>query len=135
MTGISTLAGVNGALVQVIMASRVIYGLSARGLGPAWLGGVARSTRTPVRATGLVVLLVLGLALWLPLVPLAKLTSAIILLVFTVVNLSLWTLEGRPLGEAAERPMLRLPRWLPLLAIVSCVALLLLQLFVGSEAP
>lgn len=135
MRGISTLAGVNGALVQVIMASRVVYGLSARGFGPAWLAGIARSTRTPVPATVLVVLLVLVLALWLPLVPLAKLTSAIILLVFAIVNLSLWILGGRPLpDDAAERPALRFPRWLPLVGSASCVAMLLLQLFAGSDA-
>jgi amino acid transporter len=136
MSAISTLAGVNGALVQVIMASRVAYGLSDRGLGPAWLARVARATRTPVPATAFVTLIVLALALWLPLVPLAKLTSAIILLVFAIVNLALWILKGRPTREdATASGAVRFPRWLPLVGAISCLAILLLQLFAGATSP
>ena len=45
---IAVVATINGVLVQMIMGSRVLYGLSAQGSLPAWLGYVSPLTRTPV---------------------------------------------------------------------------------------
>ena len=86
---ISLVAIINGALVQIIMASRVIYGMADQGNAPTWMGDINPLTRTPVKATALVTLIILMLALALPLVSLAKATSFIVLLVFAFVNLSL----------------------------------------------
>jgi amino acid transporter len=113
---ISVLAGVNGALVQVIMASRVLYGMARRGLAPGWFARVNAHTSTPARATLVVGALVLVLATELPLAALAATTSAIILCVFAVVNLSLARLRWTEKARIA---------WLPLLGAGSCLAMLL----------
>lgn len=123
---VSLLAGLNGALVQILMAARVAYGMAARGEGPAWFNAVGARTRTPVRATATVTAAVLVLALNAPLVALAKTTSAIILAVFALVNLALWRVIGANPDRHGDGP--RLPRWLPLAGFVSCAAILLFQL-------
>jgi amino acid transporter len=115
---ISVLAGVNGALVQVVMASRVFYGMANRGLAPSWFAQVNARTRTPVRATLIVGALVLVLATAFPLATLAATTSAIILGVFAIVNLSLARLRWTEEANIA---------WLPLLAAATCVAMLLVR--------
>ena len=70
------------------------------------------------------------LALALPLTELAKVTSGVILVVFALVNLALWRLKGRDPDRDGVGP--RLPRWLPLIGFVSCLALLATQLFGGA---
>ncbi len=92
---IGMIAVVNGALVQIIMASRVLYGMACRRLAPALLGSVSPLTRTPLNATLLTGVLVIGFALWLPITALAKVTSTLILFVFTLVNLSLLAINIR----------------------------------------
>ena len=109
---VSMLAGINGALVQMIMASRIVYGMARKEMAPGYFGAVA--TSTPVRATVLVIGLVLVFALWLPLLVLARLTSAIILVIFSVVNLSLIRIKRLkpppprqtfPRGRFGSRPL------------------------------
>lgn len=128
MNFVGVLAGVNGALVQIVMAARVAYGMGRRGLAPGWLGTVASRTRTPVRATLLVTSSALVLALWLPLATLARATSAIILIIFALVNLALWRIKR---DEGAPPPAWSVPRWMPMLSFVCCLLLLGLELAVG----
>ena len=112
--GIGMIAVVNGALLQIIMASRILYGMGKRGLAPALLSSIHERTRTPLLATLLVGGVVLIFALTLPLSTLAQLTSGTILLVFTLVNLALFTLNQR-----AKTPGLW-PRLIPLTGTVLC---------------
>ncbi len=86
---IGMLAIINGALIQIIMASRVVFGMSAQGWIPKALGNINAKTQTPIQATVLVALIILILTLWLPIVTLAELTSLLILVVFSLVHLSL----------------------------------------------
>ncbi|RLA18668.1 MAG: amino acid permease [Gammaproteobacteria bacterium] len=95
MTSISIVAIVNGALLQIIMASRVLYGMGKKGMGPRTLAVVHPRTQTPLYATYLVGAMVLGAALLAPLVTLAQATSGTILCVFTLVNLALLRLNWR----------------------------------------
>jgi amino acid transporter len=118
---ISILAGVNGALVQIIMAARIVHGLGPREPSLRWLAHVHPKTRTPVRATVLIAVLVVALALFFPLVHLAVLTSSILLVVFAFVNLALWVIKGRS-PAPAEGPSV--PRWVPLAGFASCVVFL-----------
>jgi amino acid transporter len=104
---LSLMSVVNGALVQVIMASRVLYGMARHDMGPGGFGHVNPVTRTPLRATGVVVAVVLALALWLPVGTLAQVTSLIILLVFAVMHLALLRLKvsnPRPDGVNVIHP-------------------------------
>lgn len=126
---ISVFAIVNGVLIQLIMASRVCYGMSKRYGGPPWLHSVSILTKTPIIATLLVAVLILVSALFLPLLTLAKGTSFIILIIFTLINLSLWRLQRRDFDSATEETILiiaKLPSF-PLLAAVLCMGLLVFQ--------
>lgn len=122
---ISLVAVVNGALVQIIMGSRLVYGMSCRNMAPGLFNEVNHRTQTPIRATILITLLILVLALWLPLVTLAKATSFIILVVFALVNLSLFYLKLR--GEPNPDGVVNYPLWVPIIGFLLCVGLLILQ--------
>ena len=120
-TGSSTLisvialfAVINGALIQVVMAARVLYGGGEQGWLPKVLAKVNPKTQTPVLATGLVTLLVLIFALWLPLGTLARLTSFIILLIFTVVNVALVRIKTRAVDTQEDIDFYHVPLWVPI---------------------
>jgi len=91
----ATIAMVNGILVQIVMASRVIFGMSKEGLLPNAFAKLDEKRKTPVRATVFVSILIAILALSFPLAQLAKTTSIVILIVFTLVNVSLWRIGGK----------------------------------------
>jgi amino acid transporter len=126
MVAIAIVATLNGIIVQMIMASRVLYGLARQGDLPAALGEVNARTRTPVRATALTTAAVLVLALLLPLHQLADITARMTLLVFALVNLSLIRLKARE--PAAPHGMYVAPAWVPWAGLASCVGLLVLEL-------
>ncbi|MCP3908825.1 MAG: amino acid permease [Oceanicoccus sp.] len=126
---ISVLAIVNGVLIQIIMASRVCYGLSKRFGGPHYLHRVSSITKTPVIATLLIAALILVAALSFPLTALAKFTSFIILIIFSLINFALWKMHRnhyQAIDPVAVQQISRL-RSYPLLAGSLCLALLLFQ--------
>ena len=131
--GLATVAVANGALIQIIMASRVFYGLAGQGWLPAALGRINARTRTPVRATILAAFLVTVFAFALTLVTLAKITSLINLLIFAMVNLALVRLGDR--GGSRSRETFRIPRWVPLLGFVFSIGFALFQIteFLGFQ--
>jgi amino acid transporter len=102
---VASFAMVNGILVQIIMAARVLYGMAQDGQAPRSLGAVDSRRHTPTRATSLVGVAIIGLLLFFPLVSLARATSIVILAVFTLVNLSLIRL-------ARTVPALQHTRWI-----------------------
>ena len=89
VAAIAAIAMINGILIQIIMAARVLYGMSNEGLAPSLLGKVNSVTRTPLRATILVAVIIAALALTFPIGRLAATTSLVTLSVFAMVNLSL----------------------------------------------
>lgn len=123
ISAIAIIATLNGVIVQIIMASRVIYGLSRQGSLPALLGRVHGATRTPVLATGLVGVCVLLLATAIPLRGLAEATSQITLTIFAFVNLSLIAIKRR--GEEAPANAYIVQPWIPVVGFMSCVAFLI----------
>ncbi|MCP4380682.1 MAG: amino acid permease [Hyphomicrobiales bacterium] len=122
---ISLFAVINGALIQIIMASRMLYGMGRAGWIFSKFGHVSETTRTPAVATATIVAGVLIFALWLPLVTLAKLTSFAILLVFILVNLSLIRIKKiQPVP-----PGLRVyPKWVPYCGMLLAILLLVFQI-------
>ena len=107
---IGLVAVVNGALVQMIMGSRVLYGLARQGQVWSAFGTVNQRTRTPINATVAVTGTVLFFALALPLENLARLTSWIVLIVFAIVNLALFVLKMR---EPSPTGAITVPVWVP----------------------
>jgi amino acid transporter len=107
---IGLFALINGALIQLIMASRVLYGLSSRHLLPAMFGTVNATTRTPLLATAFATAVILLLSLAGQLATLAEATSLIMLCVFALVNLSLWRIKRR---APSPQGLIVFPIWIP----------------------
>jgi len=121
---IGLFAVVNGALVQIIMCARVLYGMSEAGWVPRWLRRVHPRRRTPHYATALVTVAVLALALWLPLVTLAKATSFTILVVFALIHAALLRIKHRDPAPPGVRTY---PAWVPAAGCGLTVAMLVFQ--------
>jgi len=124
--GVAVLAGVNGALVQIIMAARVAYGMGRSGGAPLWFRVINSRTRTPLRATCVITVAVGAVALWLPLTTLARVTSAIILVVFALVNASLFVIRVRE-SRSSDGDRLRYRDAIPVLGVLACLAFLVFQ--------
>lgn len=122
VTIVAIIATMNGVVIVVIMAARVTYGLSKQQIFPSWIGAVSPRTQTPLRATVLIAIAVAGAALYAPIDVLAEKSSQVLLLVFVMINLALVRLK---LSDAAvpERAV-RVPMWVPVLGVVSCIGLL-----------
>jgi amino acid transporter len=121
---VSIVAVVNGALIQIIMGSRILYGMGKRAMAPRVFSGVNRFTRTPLIATASITLFILALAIWLPLLRLAEISSFITLAVFAFMNLSLWRLKRinpRPAGVKTY------PLAVPIVGFLLCICFLVVQ--------
>lgn len=117
---IAIVATVNGVLIQMIMASRVLYGLADRGHLPPVLARVSVRTQTPVAATLTVVATVILLATTLPISALAERTSQIVLFVFVLVNISLIRLKRQP-GHGTDH--FTVPMAVPVMGVVTSLLL------------
>lgn len=122
LTTIAAFATLNGVIVQLLMASRVIFGLAREGHLPKALGQLSPRTETPVRATLLSVLAALALALLFPILRLAEWTAAITLMIFTLVCLSLARIRAR--GEPAPPGTFRVYAWVPVTGAIACFGLM-----------
>ena len=120
---IGMLAVFNGALVQLIMASRVLYGLGSQGLAWSAFARVHPKTRTPLISTVLVTAAILSFALGFSLERLARFTSFVVLIVFAAVNASLWRLKR----DEQERPVFSVPTAVPVLGVLLCTGMICYQ--------
>jgi amino acid transporter len=120
-TLIALFAVANTGLLNFIMASRLIYGMSRQGLLPTALGTVHPKRRTPHLAVLTVLAVALALALSGTLTYLAGTTSLLLLLVFFTVNVSLIVIKRR---ERRTSRTFCAPRWVPLVGALSCVGLM-----------
>lgn len=126
---ISLVAILNGALVQMVMGSRVLYGMAEKGVAPRYFGQVHAKTGTPIVATLFFTALLLMMALWLPIEVLARATSFVILSIFALVSLSLCVIKGRHHVAAGCAAEIRLPYWVPLISLLICLLFIGLQFF------
>ena len=122
---IGLFALINGALIQMIMASRVLYGMSSRKLLPAIISMVNRRTQTPLVATALTTVAILLLAVSGSLASLAQATSLIMLLVFSLVNLALLHIKRK---HPRPEGLIVFPVLIPLLGFVVSAAFIALEL-------
>ena len=123
---IAVAAALNGVLAQMVMASRVLFGLGRR--SPALAGFHHAHPRfgTPLRATLLIGVAVIAGALLLPVADLAGLTSTLLLAVFVLVNAALIAMK-RTSTEAA----FRVPMAVPVFGLCAALAALVAS-FAGS---
>jgi len=111
----------NTALLNYIMGSRLLYGMSRQGLLPAFLGRVHPVRRTPHLAIVVLFGIVTALILSGSVKQLAESTVLLLLMVFSVVNLSLLVLKLRP-GE--PRGGFEVPAIVPALGALVCLVLI-----------
>jgi APA family basic amino acid/polyamine antiporter len=117
---IAVVATVNGVLIQMIMASRVLYGLADRGHLPAIFAKVSQRTQTPVIATLVIAAIIMLLTQSLPIEALATRTSQIVLMVFVLVNVALIRVKRR---GAPIAPYFRVSVIVPYLGLITSVML------------
>ena len=122
---VAIFALLNGALIQVIKASRVLFSLAGQGGVPAVFGRVNRRTRTPVVATAFSTLFAALLGATLPLETLAQATSLVTLATFALANLALLRVKRRDPRPEGVRVY---PVWIPAVGFVLTCGLIVLDL-------
>jgi len=121
---IAIVATINGVLIQIIMVSRVLYGLADRQHMSAFLAAVSPRTRTPVAATLGVIVAIVTLSLALPIEALAERISQLVLVVFFLVNIPLIRLKGRAPDPA---DVFAVPLWVPYLGTMTSAGLFIMS--------
>jgi amino acid transporter len=125
---ISMFAVANTALINMMMASRLLYGMSKQGVLPGFLAKVSPTRRTPSTAIVFTTLISLALIGWVSLSPdspivvvLGGTTSLLLLSVFAVVNLSVLVLRR----DKVDHRHFKAGVVIPVIGIVTCLWLVL----------
>lgn len=108
---VTMFAVANTALLNMLMASRLIYGMSKERVLPHRLGAILPQRRTPWVAILFTTLLAFGLVSWANLEDLGGTTAFLLLCVFTIVNISVLVLRR----DKVSHPHFRTPSFLPVL--------------------
>jgi APA family basic amino acid/polyamine antiporter len=117
---ITMFAVANSALINMLMASRLVYGMSREHVLPAALGRVHATRRTPYVSIAFTTLLAFALITFVGEVPALGGTTALLLLcVFTVVNVAVLVLRRDRVGHEHFRT----PTLVPVLGALSCAFL------------
>ncbi|PZW40242.1 APC family permease [Pseudomonas sp. URMO17WK12:I2] len=120
---IALIAVANGALLTMIMASRLAYGMAHQGLLPRVLGGVLPGRRTPAAAIVATTAVAIVLTLTGSLATLAQTVVLLLLFVFISTNLAVLVLRRDKVAE----DHFRVPTWVPVLGVASCLLLMTQQ--------
>jgi amino acid transporter len=119
---IITIAAVaNTALVNYVMASRLIYGMARQDLLPSVLSRVNQRRQTPHVAIGLLLAIILALQFAGDISQLASATVLLLLMVFVVVNGALIALNRR---EGSISGCFNAPTIVPAAGMLVCLALI-----------
>jgi amino acid transporter len=117
---ISMFAVANSALINMLMASRLVYGMSREHVLPPVLGKVHATRRTPYIAIAFTTLLAFGLITFVGGVPQLGGTTALLLLcVFTIVNVAVIVLRK----DKVEHDHFRTPTPVAICGALSCAFL------------
>ncbi len=118
---IALLAVANGALINMVMASRIVYGMSKQGIVPQTFGEVLSERRTPLAAIVFTTVLAIILISTGDLSDLADTTVLLLLSVFAIVNVSVLVLRRDPV----DHEHFRAPAVLPVLGALVSVGLII----------
>ena len=117
---ITMFAVANSALINMLMASRLVYGMSREGVLPRIFGKVHRSRRTPYTAIIFTTLLAVGLITFVGAVPALGGTTALLLLaVFAIVNVAVLVLRR----DKVDHDHFKSPAGLPYIGAITCAFL------------
>lgn len=125
---LAVFAVANTALINMLMASRLLYGMARQGVLPRQLGAVLPGRRTPWVAVGFSTVLALGLIFYVTrdadsnvVANLSNVTAFLLLCVFAIVNVACLILRRDTTG--AERNHFMSPGVLPAVAAFLCLFL------------
>lgn len=124
---ISMFAVANSALINMLMASRLLYGMSKQEVLPHFLGRVGSRRRTPWAAILFTTALSIGLIAYVSQAPstavsnLGGTTSLLLLGVFAIVNVVVLVLRRDP----KDYEHFRAPSYLPVIGAICCAALVI----------
>ncbi|MBK1785428.1 APC family permease [Prauserella cavernicola] len=118
-SAIGLFAVINSALINMLMASRLIYGMSNEGIVPKQLGVVHPVRRSPWMAIVFTSLIAIVLVSTVDIDVLGGTTALLLLAVFAVVNVAVLVLRR----EKVPHKHFRAPTVIPVLAAVFCVYL------------
>ncbi|GGP99151.1 APC family permease [Streptosporangium pseudovulgare] len=118
---IALLAVGNTALINMLMASRLVYGMAREGIVPGVFASVHHRRSTPWVAILFTVGIAVALVVTGDVSGLADTTVLLLLCVFALVNVAVLILRGDPVEHAHYRA----PSWMPVLGAVVCVVLAL----------
>lgn len=116
---IALFAVTNSALINIMMASRLCYGLANERVLPRGMGRVLRNRRTPVTGIVFVTLIAVGLVSTGEIEGLGDTTAFLLLCVFAVVNVAVLVLRKDRVEQAHFRT------WTPLPALGAITAVIL----------
>ena len=110
---IAVVAALNGVLAQIVMASRVLFGLGKRYVVLRPFHHAHSRFGTPVLATAMLGAVVVTAAVQLPISALAETTSSLLLAVFVLVNIALIVVK-----RAEPQAPFRVPMIVPVIGVV-----------------
>lgn len=123
---ISMFAVANTALINMMMASRLLYGMSRQQVLPPFLGRVSAQRRTPWTAILFTSALAVALIAYVSIDPAGSIvallggtTSLLLLAVFAVVNIAVLVLRRQPV----DHRHFRTPVALPVIGAITCLYL------------
>ncbi|PYG00566.1 amino acid/polyamine/organocation transporter, APC superfamily [Georgenia satyanarayanai] len=119
-SAIALVAVANGALLTMIMSSRLVYGMADEGLLPSVLTKVLPNRRTPWLAIVVTTVVAAALTIVGDLAMLAETVVLLLLVVFVSTNLAVLVLRK----DTVDHDHFRTPRALPVLALITCAVLL-----------
>ena len=119
-SAIALFALANGALINMIMASRLLYGMAREGVVPAPLGRVHEARRTPWVAIVFVAALACVLAVTGDLSDLADTTVLLLLIVFAIVNVCALVLRR----DQVDHDHFRAPTAMPVIGCAVSLAVM-----------
>ena len=125
ITIIGMAATVNGVVVQIVMGSRMLYGMAKQKWINRRFASVHSTYQTPAFATFVVVGLMIIGVIALPLVSLASVTSMLVLAIFATVNAALIVIKKQ---HPKNPGYISVPILLPWLGVISCAGILVYQL-------
>jgi basic amino acid/polyamine antiporter, APA family len=129
--GISIFAISNTALLNYLMGSRLLYGMSRQGLLPAALGQLHPRRHSPIIAIITLFCIVSALISLADVKQMAEATVLLLLIVFTLVNLALLRLKKT---EPASAAGFDVPGFVPLLGAAVCSLLVVFRVYSAVNA-
>jgi basic amino acid/polyamine antiporter, APA family len=117
---IALMAVSNSALINMIMASRIVYGMADQGIVSRLFARVLPERRTPIVAIVFTTLIAVVLISTGDLATLADTTVLLLLFVFTIVNIAVLTLRR----ETVEHEHFTAPSVFPVIGAIVSVALI-----------